>query len=323
MFYVFDKTNNPAVLAVGNFTEVVYKYFPFDIKAMYQGSILISFEKKNISLQNIRFDNDKDNQILSSFVNKNTSVIGWHKKENLRDVVHFWLKSSPTLEKLYKQYHVNYSLQLMIIYNLLLVIPLILSWIFYRKKKKIVSFIVNLVVGKKILSYDDFENDRNDGLDILFINKDIEREFKNKLSDLSINYKQKFLKLTTNLLSQINNDSNSLLLNDNKIYLDDFYKNNDKICFYYSTMNDIVDFDNVLKKLNAVNTEEENNNQIVLNNRIDLIRQNKDELVKLSNKILSMEDNPLLTEKIVNNKDEIVNSLLIEELYKNKRMASC
>ena len=36
-----------------------------------------------------------------------------------------------------------------------------------------------------------------------------------------------------------------------------------------------------------------------------------------------MEDNPLLTEKIVNNKDEIVNSLLIEELYKNKRMASC
>lgn len=194
---------------------------------------------------------------------------------------------------------------------------------FLSNNKKIVSFIVNLVVGKKILSYDDFENDRNDGLDILFINKDIEREFKNKLSDLSINYKQKFLKLTTNLLSQINNDSNSLLLNDNKIYLDDFYKNNDKICFYYSTMNDIVDFDNVLKKLNAVNTEEENNNQIVLNNRIDLIRQNKDELVKLSNKILSMEDNPLLTEKIVNNKDEIVNSLLIEELYKNKRMASC
>ena len=87
-------------------------------------------------------------------------------------------------------------------------------------------------------------------------------------------------------------------------------------------MNDIIDFDNMLKKLNSVNTEEENN-QIVLNNRIDLIRQNNDELVKLSDKILSMEDNPLLTEKIVNNKDEIVNSLLIEELYKNKRMASC
>ena len=322
MFYVFDKTNNSAVLAVGNFTEVVYKCFPFDIKAMYQGSILISFEKKNISLQNIRFDNDKDNQILSSFVNKNTSVIGWHQKENLRDVVHFWLKSSPTLEKLYKQYHVNYSLQLMIIYNLLLVIPLISSWIFYRITKKIVSFIVNLVVGKKILSYNDFEDGRNDGLTVLFINNDIEREFKNKLSDLFINNKQKFIELTTNLLSQINNDSNSLLLNDNKIYLDDFYKNNDKICFYYSTMNDIIDFDNMLKKLNSVNTEEENN-QIVLNNRIDLIRQNNDELVKLSDKILSMEDNPLLTEKIVNNKDEIVNSLLIEELYKNKRMASC
>lgn len=283
---------------------------------------MISFEKKNISLQNIRFDNDKDNQILSSFVNKNTSVIGWHQKENLRDVVHFWLKSSPTLEKLYKQYHVNYSLQLMIIYNLLLVIPLISSWIFYRITKKIVSFIVNLVVGKKILSYNDFEDGRNDGLTVLFINNDIEREFKNKLSDLFINNKQKFIELTTNLLSQINNDSNSLLLNDNKIYLDDFYKNNDKICFYYSTMNDIIDFDNMLKKLNSVNTEEENN-QIVLNNRIDLIRQNNDELVKLSDKILSMEDNPLLTEKIVNNKDEIVNSLLIEELYKNKRMASC
>ena len=36
-----------------------------------------------------------------------------------------------------------------------------------------------------------------------------------------------------------------------------------------------------------------------------------------------MEDNPLLTEKIVNNKDEIVNSLLIEELYKNKRIVNC
>ena len=210
----------------------------------------------------------------------------------------------------------------MIIYNLLLVIPLISSWIFYRITKKIVSFIVNLVVGKKILSYNDFEDGRNDGLTVLFINNDIEREFKNKLSDLFINNKQKFIELTTNLLSQINNDSNSLLLNDNKIYLDDFYKNNDKICFYYSTMNDIIDFDNMLKKLNSVNTEEENN-QIVLNNRIDLIRQNNDELVKLSDKILSMEDNPLLTEKIVNNKDEIVNSLLIEELYKNKIMASC
>ena len=321
MFYVFDKTNNPAVLAVSNFTEVVYKCFPFDIKAMYQGSILISFEKKNISLQNIRFDNDKDNQILSSFVNKNTSVIGWHKKENLRDVVHFWLKSFPTLEKLYKQYNVNYSLQLMIIYNLLLVVPLLSSWIFYRITKKIVSFIVNFVVGKKILSYDDFENGRNDGLDILFINKDIEREFKNKLSDLSINDKQKFLELTTNLLSQINNDSNSLLLNDNKIYIDDFYRDNDKICFYYSAMNDIIDFNEILNKTNS--EEENNDKQIVLNNRIDLIRQNNDELVKLSDKILSMEDNPLLTEKIVNNKDEIVNSLLIEELYKNKRIVNC
>ena len=81
MFYVFDKTNNSAVLAVGNFTEVVYKCFPFDIKAMYQGSILISFEKKNISLQNIRFDNDKDNQILSSFVNKiHQLLVGIKKK---------------------------------------------------------------------------------------------------------------------------------------------------------------------------------------------------------------------------------------------------
>lgn len=320
MFYVFDKTNNSAVLAVGNFTEVVYKCFPMDMKAVYQRSNLIAFEKKNISLQNIRFDNDKDNQILSSFVNQNTSTIGWHQKEKLRDVVHFWLKSSPTLEKLYKQYHVNYSLQLMIIYNLLLVIPLISSWIFYRITKKIVSFIVNLVVGKKILSYYDFENGRNDGLDILFINKDIEREFKNKLSDLSINDKQKFIELTTNLLSQINNDSNSLLLNDNKIYVDDFYRDNGEICFYYSAMNDIIDFDKILKKLN---TEEENNKQIVFNSKIDLIRQNNDELVKLSNKILSIEDNPLLTEKIVNNKDEIVNSSLIEELYKNKRIANC
>lgn len=321
MFYVFDKTNNPAVLAVSNFTEVVYKCFPMDMKAVYQSSNLIAFEKKNISLQNIRFDNDKDNQILSSFVNQNTSTIGWHQKEKLRDVVHFWLKSSPTLEKLYKQYHVNYSFQLMIIYNLLLVIPLISSCIFYRITKKIVSFIVNFVVGKKILSYDDFENGRNDGLDILFINKDIEREFKNKLSDLSINDKQKFLELTTNLLSQINNDSNSLLLNDNKIYIDDFYRDNDKICFYYSAMNDIIDFNEILNKTNS--EEENNDKQIVLNNRIDLIRQNNDELVKLSDKILSMEDNPLLTEKIVNNKDEIVNSLLIEELYKNKRIVNC
>ena len=46
----------------------------------------------------------------------------------------------------------------MIIYNLLLVVPLLSSWIFYRITKKIVSFIVNFVVGKKILSYDDFEN---------------------------------------------------------------------------------------------------------------------------------------------------------------------
>ena len=320
MSYVFDKTNNPAVLAVGNFTEVVYKCFPMDMKAVYQSSNLIAFEKKNISLQNIRFDNDKDNQILSSFVNQKTSIIGWHQKEKLRDVVHFWLKSSPTLEKLYKQYNVNYSLQLMIIYNLLLVVPLLSSWIFYRITKKIVSFIVNFVVGKKILSYDDFENGRNDGLDILFINKDIEREFKNKLSDLFINNKQKFIELTTNLLSQINNDSNSLLLNDNKIYVDDFYRDNGEICFYYSAMNDIIDFDKILKKLN---TEEENNKQIVFNSKIDLIRQNNDELVKLSNKILSIEDNPLLTEKIVNNKDEIVNSSLIEELYKNKRIANC
>ena len=87
MFYVFDKTNNSAVLAVGNFTEVVYKCFPFDMKAMYQGSTLIAFEKKNISLQNIQFDNDKDNQILSSFVNQNTSIIGWHQKEKLRDEI--------------------------------------------------------------------------------------------------------------------------------------------------------------------------------------------------------------------------------------------
>lgn len=292
-----------------------------DMKAVYQSSNLIAFEKKNISLQNIRFDNDKDNQILSSFVNQKTSIIGWHQKEKLRDVVYFWMKSSPTLEKLYKQYNVNYSLQLMIIYNLLLVVPLLSSWIFYRITKKIVSFIINFVVGKKILSYDDFENDRNDGLDILFINKDIEREFKNKLSDLSINDKQKFLELTTNLLSQINNDSNSLLLNDNKIYIDDFYRDNDKICFYYSAMNDIIDFNEILNKTNS--GEENNDKQIVLNNRIDLIRQNNDELIKLSDKILSMEDNPLLTEKIVNNKDEIVNSSLIEELYKNKRLANC
>lgn len=209
----------------------------------------------------------------------------------------------------------------MIIYNLLLVIPLISSLIFYRITKKIVSFIVNLVFGKKILSYNDFEDGRNDGLTVLFINNDIKREFKNKLSDLSINDKQKFLELTTNLLSQINNDSNSLLLNDNKIYIDDFYRDNDKICFYYSAMNDIIDFNEILNKTNS--GEENNDKQIVLNNRIDLIRQNNDELVKLSDKILSMEDNPLLTEKIVNNKDEIVNSSLIEELYKNKRIANC
>ena len=164
-------------------------------------------------------------------------------------------------------------------------------------------------------------NGRNDGLTVLFINKDIEREFKNKLSDLSINDKQKFLELTTNLLSQINNDSNSLLLNDNKIYIDDFYRDSDKICFYYSAMSDIIDFNEILDKTNS--GEKNNDKQIVLNNRIDLIRQNNNELVKLSNKILSMEDNPLLTEKIVNNKDEIINLLLIEELYKNKRIANC
>lgn len=46
MFYVFDKTNNPAVLAVGNFTEVVYKCFPMDMKAVYQRSNLMLLKRK-------------------------------------------------------------------------------------------------------------------------------------------------------------------------------------------------------------------------------------------------------------------------------------
>ena len=203
--------------------------------------------------------------------------------------------------------------------NFLIFIVILSSLIIYYFTRKIIVFVVNLIVGKRIISYYDFEDGRNDGVKILFINNDIEREFKNKLSDLFLNDRHKFIELTNNLLFQINNDNSSLLLNDNKIYIDDFYRDNGKIFFYYSTMNEIIDFKNI-----SENPENSSLSEKHFNSRIDLIKQKDNELIKLKDKLLIIEENSLLADKLMNNDIQIANSDLfikeIEDLYKNKRL---
>lgn len=111
--YFFTKNDNIIVTSTGKVTEIVYKYFSVDLQILYQSTTVTSFEKKNISLQNIRFDNNKpnklqdshgtlepldtsdtlDNKILSSFIkNDKKSILGFHKKETLKDTVKFFFK---------------------------------------------------------------------------------------------------------------------------------------------------------------------------------------------------------------------------------------
>ena len=337
--YFFTKDDNIIVTSTGKVTEIVYKYFPVDLQILYQSTTVTSFEKKNISLQNIRFDNNKpnklqdshgtlepldtsdtlDNKILSSFIkNDKKSILGFHKKETLKDTVKFFLNANFMMQKLYDKYQIS-SMNQMIFFNFLIFIVILSSLIIYYFTRKIIVFVVNLIVGKRIISYYDFEDGRNDGVKILFINNDIEREFKNKLSDLFLNDRHKFIELTNNLLFQINNDNSSLLLNDNKIYIDDFYRDNGKIFFYYSTMNEIIDFKNI-----SENPENSSLSEKHFNSRIDLIKQKDNELIKLKDKLLIIEENSLLADKLMNNDIQIANSDLfikeIEDLYKNKRL---
>ena len=337
--YFFTKNDNIIVTSTGKVTEIVYKYFPVDLQILYQSTTVTSFEKKNISLQNIRFDNNKpnklqdshgtlepldtsdtlDNKILSSFIkNDKKSILGFHKKETLKDTVKFFLNANFMMQKLYDKYQIS-SMNQMIFFNFLIFIVILSSLIIYYFTRKIIVFVVNLIVGKRIISYYDFEDGRNDGVKILFINNDIEREFKNKLSDLFLNDRHKFIELTNNLLFQINNDNSSLLLNDNKIYIDDFYRDNGKIFFYYSTMNEIIDFKNI-----SENPENSSLSEKHFNSRIDLIKQKDNELIKLKDKLLIIEENSLLADKLMNNDIQIANSDLfikeIEDLYKNKRL---
>ena len=57
---------------------------------------------------------------------------------------------------------------------------------------------------------------------------------------------------------------------------------------------------------------------------LDLIKQKDNELIKLKDKLLIIEENSLLADKLMNNDIQIANSDLfikeIEDLYKNKRL---
>jgi len=84
-------------------------------------------------------------------------------------------------------------------------------------------------------------------------------------------------------------------------------------------MNEIIDFKNI-----SENPENSSLSEKHFNSRIDLIKQKDNELIKLKDKLLIIEENSLLADKLMNNDIQIANSDLfikeIEDLYKNKRL---
>ena len=69
------------------------------------------------SLDSLDTSDTLDNKILSSFIkNDKKSILGFHKKETLKDTVNFFLNANFMMQKLYDKYQIS-SMNQMIFFN--------------------------------------------------------------------------------------------------------------------------------------------------------------------------------------------------------------